>query len=333
MDQPSTPGPLVIKGVREPWLRRALRAHGIEGENAALTSAVRPSDTAGFRALRALVGLVMLYDSWASLSWSHKTEAAHFLGVGLTSAWVSLMVVGITFVKLAIAAALISGRRMRAMGWVGVAYGLFVWLAVEHGGGFGKDATDPGLGLPYAILFLYIIGVERLDLDPDISRNEILTLARILFGLLWAYDAALKFQPYFINHYLDYLTAAQKDLTGTWRGAYDQAWIVVSTAIRPKLVALLVASTEAAIAVSLLSARGLRILGPIGIGLSLVIWTTAEEWGGPYSSGIATTASMRLFGTAIIYVLVFFYVWALYNPFDLLPKRHRAAVGGMETRT
>lgn len=82
MDQPSTPGPLVIKGVREPWLRRALRAHGIEGEHAALTSAVRPWDTAGFRALRALVGLVMLYDSWASPTWSHKTEAAHFLGLG-----------------------------------------------------------------------------------------------------------------------------------------------------------------------------------------------------------------------------------------------------------
>lgn len=184
MDQPTTFLPLDTKVAREVWLRRALRAHGIEGENAALTSVVRPSDAAGFRALRALVGLVMLYDSWSSLSWSHKTEAAHFLGVGLTSAWVSLMVAGITFVKLAIAASLLSGRRMRAMGWVGVAYGLFVWLAVEHGGGFAKDATDPGLGLPYVVLFLYIIGVERLDLEPDISRNEILTLARILFGLL-----------------------------------------------------------------------------------------------------------------------------------------------------
>ena len=321
MDQPSPSKALRTEEVREPWLRRALRAHGVEGENPKLTSVVRPSDALGFRVIRGLVGLVMLYDFWASLSWSHKTEAAQFLGVGMTSAWVSLMVAGISFVKLAIAASLLSGRRMLAMGWVGVAYGLFVWLAVEHGGDFGRDATDPGLGLPYIILFLYIIGVERLDLEPDISRNEILTLARILFGLLWAYDAALKLQPYFLNHYLDYLTSAQQNVAGTWRGAYDQVWITVSIAIGPKLVALMVAAVEAAISISLLTGRGLRLMGPIGIGLSLVIWTTAEQWGGPYSSGVANTMPMRLFGTAIIYVLALLYVWALYNPFDLLSRR------------
>jgi hypothetical protein len=324
MNQPTPSQALRAGEAREPWLRRALRAHGIEGENPKLTSVVRPSDALGFRVLRGLVGLVMLYDAWASLSWSHKTETAQFLGVGLTSPWVSLMVAGISFVKLAIAASLLSGRRMLAMGWVGVAYGLFVWLAVEHGGDFGRDATDPGLGLPYIILFLYIIGVERLDREPDISRNEILTLARVLFGLLWAYDAALKLQPYFLNHYLDYITTAQKAVAGTWRGAYDQAWIAASMAIGPKLVALMVAAVEAAISISLLSGRGLRILGPIGIGLSLVIWTTAESWGGPYSSGVASTMPMRLFGCAIIYALALLYVWALYNPLDLLARRRVA---------
>ena len=211
------------------------------------------------------------------------------------------------------------------MGWVGVFYGLFVWVAIEHGGDFGQDATDPGVGLPYVILFLYIIGVERLSAERDASRNEILTLARVLFGLLWAYDAALKFQPYFLTHYLGYLTDAQKDLAGTWQASYDQFWIVLSQAVGPKLIALGVAITEAAIAVSLLSGRWLRVFGPVGIILSLVIWTTAEEWGGPYSMGVASMMPMRLLGMAVIYILAFFYVWALYNPLDLLPGRRAAA--------
>ncbi len=325
MDQSRSLQPDAAGGTRDPWPHRALRAVGIEGESPALISPLRPSTTCGLCTLRVLVGLVMLYDAWASLGWSHKTEMAHFLGVGMGSAWVSLIVAGVSFVKLAIAASLLSGRSVRVMGWVGVFYGLFVWVAIEHGGDFGQDATDPGVGLPYVILFLYIIGVERLSAERDASRNEILTLARVLFGLLWAYDAALKFQPYFLTHYLGYLTDAQKDLAGTWQASYDQFWIVLSQAVGPKLIALGVAITEAAIAVSLLSGRWLRVFGPVGIILSLVIWTTAEEWGGPYSMGVASMMPMRLLGMAVIYILAFFYVWALYNPLDLLPGRRAAA--------
>lgn len=325
MDQTTMFQPSAAERLPDPWLRRALRAVGIEGENPALVSASHPPPMGGFCCvLRTVVGLVILYDFWTSLSWSHKIEMARFLGVGMDSAWVSLLVAGDTFVKLAVAVSLLSRRKVQTMGWVGVLYGLFVWIAMEHGGDFGQEATDPGLGLPYVILFLYVIGFERLDTEPDITRNEILTLARVLFGLLWAYDAALKFQPYFINHFLDYLTAAQKDLAGTWRGAYVQGWIALSLGIGPKLVALLIGAAEAALAASLLSGRWLRVMGPIGIVLSLVIWTTAEEWGGPYHFGVASMMPMRMFGTAILYLLALCYVWVLYNPLDLLFRRRAA---------
>lgn len=301
---------------RPSLLQRALRALGMAGEDPALTSRATPL---AIDAMRIAIGLVVLYDAWASLTWQHKTEMAHFLGVGMESAWVALVVAAISFLELAIAVSLLSGRGVRVMGWVGVAYGLAVWLLMEHGGDFGQDATDPGVGLPYAIMFLFVIGADRLRREKDASHNEILAFARIAFGLLWAYDAILKFQPYFLNHYLDYLTAAQKDVgAATWQGIYDQAWIGVSAAIGPKLVAALVGVAEAALAIGLISGRGLRVLGPIGIALSLVIWTTAEEWGGPYSAGASTMMPMVLLGTAIIYALIFGYVWILYNPLELI---------------
>jgi hypothetical protein len=312
-----------VQEIRISGLRRTLRAVGIKGEDPNLTSVVSPRS---IDALRIIVGLVMLYDAWASLGLSHKTEMAQFLGVGMDSGWVALVVAAVSFMKLAISASLLSGRGVQAMGWVGVIYGLLVWIAMEHGGDFGQDATDPGLGLPYVITFLYLVGADRLRREGDASGNEILSLARVAFALLWAYDAVLKFQPYFINHYLEYLMDAQKDVGAqSWQGLYDQAWIAVSSAIGAKFVAVLVGAIEAAVAIGLLSGRGLRLLGPIGIALSLVIWTTAEEWGGPYSLGVAAQMSMRLIGIAVIYVIAFGYVWILYNPLDLIRGRHATA--------
>jgi uncharacterized membrane protein YphA (DoxX/SURF4 family) len=295
------------------WLASVLRALGLAGEDPTRVSRVA---TSSFDRLRIVFGLVLLYDSWTSLSWVHKTEMGHFLGLPLHSGWLHLTIAAIAFVKLALAAALIAGRGVSVMGWVGVVYGLVVWLAVEHGGDFGQDATDPGLGLPYIVVFLYVLGADRLHRHPNVSDNELLALARVAFGLLWGYDALLKFQPYFLTHYLDYLTTAQRDMAGTWAGTYDQAWIGVSRAIGPEVVAVAVALTETAVAVSLLSGRGLRLFAPVGLVLAFVIWSTAEEWGGPYSTGVGSMP-MNLLGTAIIYVIGLSYVCALYNPRDL----------------
>ena len=303
-------------------LRRALRALGLYGVDPAAVSA---TSSRSFDILRIAVGLVVLYDSWAVLTWEHKTEMAHFLGVGMGSAWLALLVAGVAFLELAIAASLLSGRGVQVMGWLGAAYGLFVWIVMEHGGDFGKDATDPGVGLPYAVLLLFVVAADRLRRDGDVARNEILALARVAFGLLWAYDAVLKFQPYFLGHYLDYLATAQKDVgAGSLRGAYDGMWIALSTALGPRTVAVVVGLTEAAVAAALVSGRGLRVFGPIGIGLALVVWTTAEEMGGPFSLGVAAMMPMALLGTAILYALALGYIWVLYNPMDWIRGGRRA---------
>lgn len=304
-----------------PRLRRALRALGMRGEDPGRVSAVTGSS---FDWLRIAFGLVLLYDSWTSLSWSHKMEMSRFLALAPTSAWLSIVGGIESFTKITLTVSLLSGRGLRVMGWVGVLYGLVVWLAMEHGGDFTQEATDPGLGLPYIIVFVYVLGVERLQRIPGLADNELLALARVLFGLLWGYDALLKLEPYFLGHYLDYLAAAEKDTAGTWRGAYDQIWITVSVAVGPRLIAFVVGVAEAALAASLISGRGLRVIGPIGLVLSFVIWSTAEEWGGPYSMGVAAMMPMRMFGVAVIYMIGLGYVWVLYNPLELL-RRHAAA--------
>lgn len=298
-----------------------LRSIDITGEGVGRTSVVKAES---FTWLNIVFGLIWLYDSWSSLSPHHKAEMSAFFGLSMDSALLHLVVALTAFVRIALAASLLSGRGLRVMGWVGVAYSLYIWLVVENGGDFGDDATDPGLGLPYLVVFLYVLGAERLRTEPDINRNFLLALARIVFGLLWTYDAILKFEPAFLSHFLDYLTGAQKDAPG-WMAAYDQFWIALTTLVGPLLMAIAVGVAEVAIAIGLLSGRGLRVLGPIGLALSFVIWSAPESWGGPYSHGI-TTMSMRLIGTAVIYMLAFGYLWVLYNPLDLVHRARRAGV-------
>lgn len=302
------------------WLERTFNTLGIGGENPALVSVVRPRS---LDYLRVIFGLILLYDAWTSLSFTHKTEMSGFLGLSMDSAWLHLTVAMLSFLKLALAASVLSEQGIPVMGWVGAAYGLFVWLAVEHGGDFGESATDPGFGLPYVVLFLYLLGATRLKRDPDRSRNSLLAAARVVFGLLWAYDAILKFQPHFLGHYLDYLSEAEKGQSG-WILAYDQAWVALSQAVGPTLIAWMVALLEAALAIGLVSGRGLRIVGPLGLGLSFVIWSTAEQWGGPYSLGVSTMMPMSLLGVAVLYMLALGYVWVLYNPLDLFAPRSDA---------
>ncbi|WP_455383758.1 hypothetical protein [Acidihalobacter prosperus] len=308
------------------YFRRALAALDMRGENPALLSTVNAQS---FNWIRIIFGIALLYDAWTSLTWTHKLEVSHVLGMPTGDPVLHLMVIILAFVKLAIAVSIIADRGVIPMSWAGIAYAFFVWIVFQHGGDFGKDGTDPGVALPYVIMFLYLIATERLRKDPDTSHNEMLTLARNGFGLLWGYDALMKFHPYFLNHFMGYLTDAQSATAGTWIGGYEHIWVVVTQAFGPHLVALAVAVVEAAIAISLLSGRGLRVMGPVGFLLSFAIWSTAETWGGPYSFAVSS-APASLFGTASIYMLAFVFVMILYNPLELLRGKTKAVSEGSQ---
>ncbi len=124
-----------------------------------------------------------------------------------------------------------------------------------------------------------------------------LGVLRIVFGIIWLIDASFKWQPEFIGKFTDYLTGA---LDG--QPAAVQAWInfwINIVNVDPRALAYVVALGETAIAVGLLLGVLSNLTYLRGTLLSLVIWSTAEGFGGPYAPGSTDI------GTAIIYVLVF----------------------------
>ena len=138
---------------------------------------------------------------------------------------------------------------------------------------------------------------ERNTLTLDPWRAKGIGLLRIVFGLVWAVDAYFKWTPGFFGQFVDYLQGAAKDQP-VWVKAWIGFWIQ-TVKVDPHAFAHVTAIGETAIALGLLVGifSNLTYLG--GGLLSLVIWTTAEGFGGPYQAGATDI------GAAVIYVLVF----------------------------
>lgn len=124
-----------------------------------------------------------------------------------------------------------------------------------------------------------------------------IAVVRIVFGLVWLIDAQFKWRPSFINDLATYLMGAmpgQPLAVKAWIGF----WMNV-VKINPELFAYFVASAETALAFALIFGvlSNLAYLG--GTLLAIIIWSTAEGFGGPYVAGSTDI------GAAIIYVFVF----------------------------
>ncbi len=132
---------------------------------------------------------------------------------------------------------------------------------------------------------------------PRIDGQWPKTVFRIAFGLIWLVDAVLKWLPGFRDGYMDTIMGQAQDQP-VWLEPWFTFWINLQHPY-PALFAYLVAVLETGIAVAVILgfARKLTYVGAIV--LSLLIWGTAEGFGGPYTSGAEDI------GTAIIYALVF----------------------------
>lgn len=246
----------------------------------------------------------------AAPGWLRPYLDAVVRGVGTVGPhWVALLMV---LLDLAIALALLSGRWLRAISWLGIAYCLFCWSTLDaFGYPYAGGQTDPGVFVNYALAFAMVLAaLDRVARLPGerASRADPFRAARLLFGLLWAFDAALKWQPYFLTHFTAQLTGA---LPGqpAWIAAYLGLVIAAVHAIGPTLVAILVALVETALALSLLTGYALSASLPLGALYSLAVWTTAEGWGGPYTAA-GTGVRGNVAGNVIVYVIVFMYLWA-----------------------
>lgn len=132
---------------------------------------------------------------------------------------------------------------------------------------------------------------------PAPWRRNGIGILRILFGVVWAVDAWFKWQSDFIDNFTSYLTGAhhgQPIPVQKWIGF----WIRV-VKVDPHVFAHLVAIGETAVAVALILGVFTNLASLLGILLSLVIWSTAEGFGGPYQAGSTDI------GGAVIYALVF----------------------------
>jgi nitrite reductase (NO-forming) len=126
---------------------------------------------------------------------------------------------------------------------------------------------------------------------------------RISFGIIWLIDAIFKWLPGFRAGYMGAVMGEVQGQPG-WLKPWFDFWINIQ---HPRVIffAYLVAVVETLIAVALIAGFARKVTYLAAIAFSVLIWATAEAFGGPYTSGAADI------GTAIIYAVVFMALLAL----------------------
>jgi nitrite reductase (NO-forming) len=120
---------------------------------------------------------------------------------------------------------------------------------------------------------------------------------RIGFGIIWLIDAVLKWLPGFRSGYMGMLMSQAQDQPG-WLKPWFNFWINLQ---HPRAIffAYFVAVLETLIAVAVILGFARKLTYISAIAFSLLIWATAEGFGGPYTSGSSDI------GTAVIYAVLF----------------------------
>jgi nitrite reductase (NO-forming) len=120
---------------------------------------------------------------------------------------------------------------------------------------------------------------------------------RVAFGLIWVVDAAFTWTSAFATNYVGYLhNAAQGQ--HAWSAWWFDMWIWLVTP-QADVFVWLTRIAETLLAAALLLGFARKSVYAIGALFSLLIWSTAEGFGGPYAVG-ATNA-----GAALAYVIIF----------------------------
>ncbi|HEY3520347.1 MAG TPA: multicopper oxidase domain-containing protein [Rhodanobacteraceae bacterium] len=123
------------------------------------------------------------------------------------------------------------------------------------------------------------------------------TALRVAFGLIWVANAAFTWTSEFAIHYVGYLHNAAQGQPG-WSAWWFDSWIWLVTPHAPLFV-WLTRIIETALAAALVLGFARKTVYALGALFSLLIWSTAEGFGGPYTVGATNM------GAGIIYVLVF----------------------------
>lgn len=310
----------------------------------------------GFAILRILFGFIWVMNTWfqaqsASLG-QFMPQFAHVVqgGPGWDQGYVqwvihAINVIGhypaaiiMVVIDGLLALSLLTGVRLRFFAWVGIVYSLFIWTAEQaFGGPYGTGSTDPGPGIVYALIFVFVLATHswsKLSFESATTETSTagepsyLAIGRVLFGLLWLFDASWKWHPYFLTHAANMVAGGQQG-EPTWMMIYIHFVVSIIHGMGPMLFAVLTAILETLIALSMLSGIAVRYFAPIGALFALGIWTTAEGWGGPYTWH-STAMPGDVVGNAILYVLLFLYLMIAYIPSARKPESAEHAAGGTD---
>lgn len=120
---------------------------------------------------------------------------------------------------------------------------------------------------------------------------------RTVFGLVWAVDAYLKWQPGFYNNYLSYITDIASGQPG-WLSPWFNFWINLIKP-DPSFFSMATRIIETIIAAGLLLGLFRKWIYVLGGVFALAIWAVPEGFGGPYVPGSTDV------GGGLIYVFLF----------------------------
>lgn len=133
--------------------------------------------------------------------------------------------------------------------------------------------------------------------QPSTLLIVLTSAVRAAFGLIWVINAYLTWRPEFYAHFVGYLQNASQGQPA-WLLPWFTAWIALVTPATGVFV-WLTRLIETILAIGLLAGLARKWVYVLGLGFSLLIWSTVDGFGGPYTSGAANL------GPALVYVLLF----------------------------
>lgn len=233
--------------------------------------------------------------------------------VDFTKAVGPALVAGIlVLIAILLGLALLTRWKLAFAARAGFVYSLICWVFLDGlGYPYGNGQTDPGVFMAYAISFLFVMSVapalERKAAAGTGAAPRLWRIAVIAYGLLWLFDAVLKWFPGFLMHFSSQVTSV---IPGQphWVAAWLTFVAAVIHAIGPVFIAIVVALAETVIAFGLLGGKCLRMIAPFGVVYSLIVWVTAEAFGGPYSLA-GTGVRGDVLGNILIYLVAFLFIW------------------------
>jgi thiosulfate dehydrogenase (quinone) large subunit len=142
-----------------------------------------------------------------------------------------------------------------------------------------------------------IVPPEKMSVAVSSTNQRWLGILRIIFGIIWAVAAYLKWQPAFIRGFAAILQGSMDGQAQPVK-LWIAFWLHI-VQLNPTLFACMLATTETTLALCFILGMFTNAACVIGILLSLGVWAVPEGFGGPYIPGRTVDI-----GTALPYAVL-----------------------------